>query len=137
MDNVVRLGEELGRRAQKASDEAREAKKREPSHSGQKMTTAELKRFSQDGTWVSYHDVITSDGFVLKVRRLPMNREMRKNYGRLIGVLQGFGLLKKKTEYLVAFHEHVQLYEICEAVSGESILLVKSSECSQVWDWGI
>lgn len=133
MDNVVKLAEELGRRHKKASDEAFETKKK--SKTEQKMTSAEIMRFSRENNWVSYHDVITADGFVPKIRRFVMNKELRVNYGRLVDVFKSMGLLKKRTDYGVAYHEEAQIFEVFESMTGNAVFLVKSSECSQVWDW--
>lgn len=133
MDNVVKLAEELGRRHKKAVDRALEAekKKKQP----QKMTSAEIKRFSRENNWVSYHDVITADGYVPRVRRFTMNKELRVNYGRLVDIFKSMGLLKKRTDYGVSYHEEAQIFEIYEGFTGQAVLLVKSSECAQVWDW--
>lgn len=133
MDNVVKLGEVLGQRHKKAVEQAKEAASRRSTP--QKMTSAEIKRFSRENNWVSYHDVITAEGYRPLMRRFAMNRELRVNYGRLVDQMRSYGFLKKKTEYGVSYHEEAQIFEIYEAFTGKSVILVKSSECSQVWDW--
>lgn len=133
MDNVVKLGEILGQRHKKAVEQAKEAEARRSAP--QKMTSAEIKRFSRENNWVSYHDVITADGYRPLMRRFCMNRDLRVNYGRLVDQMRNYGLLKKRTEYGVTFHEEAQIFEIYEAFTGKSVILIKSSECAQVWDW--
>lgn len=130
MDNVVKLAEKLGERHKKALEQQQKSK------SGpQVMTSAQIMKFSRENNWVSYHDIITADGFIPKVRRFAMNQELRKNYGRLPDVLKSMGLLKKKTDYEVLYHSEIQLFEVYECKSEKSVILIKSSECAQVWDW--
>lgn len=133
MSNVVKLGEVLGKRHKKAAEQAREAASRK--NLPQKMTSAEIKRFSRENNWVSYHDVITADGYKPLMRRFSMNKELRINYGRLVDHMRSYGFLKKRTDYGVSYHEQAQIFEIFEEFTGKSVILIKSSECAQVWDW--
>lgn len=132
MDNVVKLGEKLGERHKKAIEQ-----QNKPKSGPQVMTSAQIMKFSRENNWVSYHDVITADGYIPKVRRFAMSQELRKNYGRLPEVLKAMGLLKKKTDYGVLYHAEAQIFEVYECSSEKAVLLVKSSECPQVWDWGV
>lgn len=133
MENVVKLGEFLGKKHQEAAIAQKEAETQRDAP--QKMTTAQIKKFSRDNAYVSYHDVITADEYRPLLRRVALNKELRVNYGKLVDLLKSYGVLRKRTEYGVVFHEEARMYSVYEVFGGKNVLLVKSSECAQVWDW--
>lgn len=135
MDTVVKIGEYLGKKALEAQESARKAGEQRPID--QKLTTAQIKRFSRENNWVSHHDVVDVDRLKVIMHRMVLNRETRVNFGKLVDLLKNYGLLRKRTTYDVVFHEDARMYAIHEAFSGKRVLLVKSSECMGVWDLGV
>ncbi len=137
MENVVKFSEKLGQRhlAKLQDEKSKEAETEDLKNTPQIMKTADLMKFSRENAYVSYHDVLKTEGLIPVLRRFSMTTDLRKNYGRLVPVFKALGLLENKKDYRVKFHSEAMMFEILSTEYGNSELLIKTSECAQVWDW--
>lgn len=147
MDNVIKIGEALGKRALRmkngqVDEEMGQAKnveavtvdlaKIEEKLNSQK---ADLVKFSRDNLYTTYHDVIDVESFSPLMRRLPMTKGMRKDPSALIDALKSYKILKKTKKYCAFFYKDVNLFKIWDLGTDQAVCFVMVSGAPMVWDF--